>query len=517
MAAGLKPLAASTAVLSVRQVDKRFGHTHALQNVSLEVLRGEVHALLGHNGSGKSTLVKIVSGVVNPDRGSVAIDGRDGRPAQVGVVHQDLGLCFDATVLENCCMSKYQPARFGTIDWAAERRIVKPLLESLAAEFGAEALVRDLSPANQTIVAIARALKNAAPHGSLDLLILDEATARLRGRDADKVLATASLVAKQEGGVLIVTHHMLEVLQAANRATVLMNGRVSGVVEVAGITEEKLLELASGRRLAAVHQKGKVQPLADASRRDIVLSVSDMHGDRFSCEQEITISAGEIVGLTGAPGAGYEEVPYLIAGALRAGSARVTVAGRRVPRAGTHASRRHGIGLVPAERLAQGVLLQASVRENLSPLARARHTLARLISKRRELAWAGEVCRGFQVVAEHPDVPIATLSGGNQQKVLLARVLEDGPKVLLLHEPTEGVDEMTRRDLVALIRKAAANGAAVLYVSSDIEEVAGCSDRVLVVRDGAVVAEFPREPDIVDSLYAASYLTHESDQYDVRP
>lgn len=517
MAAGPKPLAASTAVLSVRQVDKRFGHTHALQNVSLEVLRGEVHALLGHNGSGKSTLVKIVSGVVNPDRGSVAIDGRDGRPAQVGVVHQDLGLCFDATVLENCCMSKYQPARFGTIDWAAERRIVKPLLESLAAEFGAEALVRDLSPANQTIVAIARALKNAAPHGSLDLLILDEATARLRGRDADKVLATASLVAKQGGGVLIVTHHMLEVLQAANRATVLMNGRVSGVVEVAGITEEKLLELASGRRLAAVHQKGKVQPLADASRRDIVLSVSDMHGDRFSCEQEITISAGEIVGLTGAPGAGYEEVPYLIAGALRAGSARVTVAGRRVPRAGTYASRRHGIGLVPAERLAQGVLLQASVRENLSPLARARHTLARLISKRRELAWAGEVCRDFQVVAEHPDMPIATLSGGNQQKVLLARVLEDSPKVLLLHEPTEGVDEMTRRDLVALIRKAAANGAAVLYVSSDIEEVAECSDRVLVVRDGAVAAEFPRGPDIVDSLYAASYLTHESDQYDVRP
>ncbi len=509
MEIGSASQAACRAVLDVRQAEKRFGHTLALQNVSLEVLRGEVHALLGHNGSGKSTLVKIISGVVSLDRGSVTIVGRDGRPAQVGVVHQDLGLCFDATVLENCCMSKYQPARFGAIDWAAERRIVEPILASLAAEFGAEVLVRDLSPANQTIVAIARALKSAAPHGSLDLLILDEATARLRGRDADKVLGTASLVAKQGGGVLIVTHHMLEVLQAANRATVLMNGRVSGVVEVAGITEEKLLELASGRQVAASHQKSEVRPLADTSRNDTILRVSDMYGDRFSCEREITIGAGEIVGLTGAPGAGYEEVPYLIAGAEYAGSAKVVVSGRRIPRTGTHASRRHGIGLVPAERLEQGILLQASVRENLSPLARARHTLARLISKRREQAWAGEVCRGFQVVAPHPDVPISTLSGGNQQKVLLARVLEDNPKVLLLHEPTEGVDEMTRRDLVALIRKAAANGTAVLYVSSDIEEVAGCSDRVLVVRDGAIVAEFPRGPDMVDSLYAASYLTHE--------
>lgn len=503
------PLAAHCTVLEVQQVGKRFGHTVALQDVSLDVLRGEVHALLGHNGSGKSTLVKIISGVISADQGFVSINGQDGRPAQIGVVHQDLGLCYDATVLENCCMAKYQPTRFGALDWAAERRIVEPILESLAAEFSSSMMVRDLSPANQAIVAIARALKNAAPHGALDLLILDEATARLRGRDADKVLSTASLVAKQGGGVLIVTHHMAEVLRAANRATVLMNGRVAGVVSVAETTEEELLELASGRQVTVSHKRQEGRSSTHRLQAEMALTVSNMIGDRFVCDGEITIGAGEIVGLTGAPGAGYEEVPYLIAGVAHRGSAKVLVSGKQLRRKGSHESRRRGIGLVPAERLSQGILLQASIRENLSPLVRSSHTWVRLLSKRRELAWAHRICRVFQIAAAQPEVPIATLSGGNQQKVLIARVLEDHPKVLLLHEPTEGVDEMTRRGLVELIRKVAAEGTAVLYVSSDINEVAECSDRVLVVREGVIAAEFPRGPNMVDGIYAACYLTQE--------
>ncbi len=509
MADAAVPAHERRAVFEARHVEKRFGRTVALQDVSIEVMRGEVHALLGHNGSGKSTMVKIISGVVDADAGSVSVSGKRGEPAQIGVVHQDLGLCFDATVLENCCMAGYGPTRFGAIDWAAERRSIAPILEYLDAEFPSSAMVRDLSPANQAIVAIARALKRATAHGNLDLLVLDEATARLRGSDAEKVLATARLVAKQGGGVLIVTHHMAEVLRAADRATVLMNGRVAGIVDVARSSEEELLELASGRQVTAARQRRADVPPAHRAGAEAALTVSRMKGDLFSCDGEIAIGAGEVVGLTGAPGAGHEEVPYLIAGVTHRGDAEVRVWGRRVRRKGAHQSRRHGIGLVPAERLSQGILLQATVRENLSPLARPGHTRAGLLSRRRELAWAGKVCGAFQVVAAHPDALIATLSGGNQQKVLLARVLEDRPKVLLLHEPTEGVDEMTRRDLVALIRKAAAQGTAVFYVSSDIDEVAGCSDRVLVVREGAIAAEFPGGSEMVDGIYAACYLTSE--------
>ncbi|WP_397475844.1 ATP-binding cassette domain-containing protein [Pusillimonas sp.] len=359
-------------------------------------------------------------------------------------------------------------------------------------------------------MAIARALKRATSSGALDLLVLDEATARLRGRDADKVLATAGLVAKQGGGVLIVTHHMSEVLRAADRATVLMNGRVAGIVNVADTSEEALLELASGRRVTGSRNTHKAT--VSTLRTPAVLTAGHIEGERFKCDQEIALCAGEIVGLTGAPGAGHEELPYLLAGAAQRGSARVSLSGKPVSLKGVHESRRRGIGLVPAERLAQGVLLQASVRENLSPLVRSSHTRARLLSKRRELAWATQVCATFQIKAAQADVAISTLSGGNQQKVLLARVLEDRPKVLLLHEPTEGVDEMTRRDLVELIRKVAAQGTAVLYVSSDIDEVAGCSDRVLVVREGELAGEFPGGLGMVDSIYAACYLTSDTAQ-----
>lgn len=483
---------------------KAFGPTIALQDVSLEVKRGEVHALLGHNGSGKSTVVKIISGAVRADAGSVVVRGRGPLP-QVGVVHQDLGLCGDATVVENCCMSGYRATRFGAIDWAWERRAVQAILSTLAADFGPTDLVRELTPADQTIVAIARALKRA-DRGGLDLLVLDEATARLRGRDADKALATARRVAEHGGGVLIVTHHMSEVRRAADRATVLRNGRVAGSVRVADTDEAGLLALCSGSvdgsRAPALASRGAS---VERDARPVALRASDMHGLRFSCDDAIEVRRGEIVGVTGAPGAGHEEIPYLVAGAL--GHARVDVYGQAVRRRSVEASRARGIGLVPAERLAQGILLRAAVFENLSPRVRRRHTRARLLRTRRERDWARGVCEAFQVEPARPAVPIGSLSGGNQQKVLLARVLEDAPKVLLLHEPTEGVDEMTRRALMGMVRAAAADGAAVLYVSSDIDEVVECADRVLVVREGVVVADLEASPALKSQTYAASYTS----------
>lgn len=500
-----KQLADPSLVLDVQHVGKRFGHTVALHDVSLTVSRGEVHALLGHNGSGKSTMVKVIGGVIEPDSGSVRFEGHGGNPPLVGVVHQDLGLCFDATVLENCCMAQYQSPWFFPVNWAAERRLVEPILDSLNAGFSSDALVRDLSPANQTVVAIARALKRSSS-GVLDLLVLDEATARLRGRDADKVLETAQLVAKQGGGVLLVTHHMREVLQAADRATVLMNGRVAGVVAVAHSTQESLLELVSGRKLIKSEVKDVLLSMP-AAKKETALRVRNIKGARLLCGREICVAEGEIVGLTGAPGAGHEEIPYMIAGVSQSASAEVSVQEGGVGRVGARSIRR-GVGLVPADRLSQGIMLEASVRENLSPQVRAGHTRFRLLSRLREVSWASKVCQLFQITGvPQPDIPIATLSGGNQQKVLLARVLEDCPKVLVLHEPTEGVDEMTRRDLVQLVRKAASAGAAVVYVSSDIDEVAECSDRVLVMRDGDIVSEFTKSPDAADNIYAASYLS----------
>jgi ribose transport system ATP-binding protein len=493
--------AARSTCLEVRGVHKRFGATLALQDVSLDVLQGEVHALLGHNGSGKSTVVKIISGAVVPDAGGILVRGHSSAAPRVGIVHQDLALCLDATVLENCFMGSARRGRLGFIDWKAERAGIEPLLETLSADFHCDAVVGDLSPADQAVVAIMRALRGRDGSNGLDLLVLDEATARLRGRDADKVLSTARRVAARGGGVLLVTHHMSEVLHAADRATVLSSGRVAGSVEVADTSEDELLELVSGRRLQP--QKTRRAGPQRTTDHDM-LAVTGLTGDGVH-GMTVTVAAGEVVGLTGAAGAGHEEVPYLLAGARSTTAGEVRIDGRRV--SGDVARRRGaGVGLVPADRLKQGLLTTGTVRENLSPMVRRRHTRFRFSAVRDERRWAQEVCERFAVNPPDPEMLTGSLSGGNQQKVLLARVLGDQPKVLILHEPTQGVDEATRRGLVDRVREAAAAGAAVLYVSSDIEEVAGCADRVLVFRKGAIVEQIDGGLARVDDIYAASYL-----------
>lgn len=491
-----------TAALRVHEVSKQFGSTQALRTVSFTVERGEVHALLGHNGSGKSTLVKIVSGLLAPDDGHIATGSPTRAPSRIGIVHQDLGLCPDATVLENCCMAGYA-ASSPFLRWATERRHLEPVLASLEADFGADTLVRDLSPADQAIVAIARALRGTGGEDRPDLLILDEATARLRGPEAQKVLDTARRVARLGGGVLIVTHHMSEVLQAADRATVLASGAVVGTVEVAQTDEDALLHMVSGRRLQALNRTAPAGPTPEG---DPLLDVSGLGGDTV---QDVTFAVypGEILGVVGATGAGFEELPYLLSGARQRVTGSVVVDGHPVRGHSVAEGRARGIGFVPADRAAQGLHGAATVRENMSPIVRGIHRRGTLTAPATERRWAREACSTYQVKTAGTESAIATLSGGNQQKILLARVLEDRPRVLILHEPTQGVDEGTRRDLIGHVRAAADDGAAVLYVSSDIDEVAGCADRILVMREGHLVHETPGGLDRVDELYASSYLT----------
>ncbi len=492
--------------LRVTGLSKAFGSTRAVQDVTFTVGSGEVHALLGHNGSGKSTLVKMISGLVRPDAGHVEVGEEGSSPAaspRIGVVHQDLALCGDATVLENCCMGEIAARRGPFIDWERERRTLQPILDSLAADFRPGTMVRDLSPANQAVVAIARALKRGATGAPLDLLVLDEATARLRGADAEKVLATARRVAAQGGGVLLVTHHMSEVLGAADRATVLAGGAVVATVDVADTTEEELLRMVSGREVSALRRTAATARTDGAEPRLVLEGISGEHIHDLSLE----VRPGEVLGITGATGAGFEEIPYLVTRPDRCRTGSVLVDGVRL-RGRTYADgRRNGVGVVPADRLLNGVYVAASVRENLSPVVRRTSRVLGLVGNARERSWASRTGEAFQIRMAGPEIPVGALSGGNQQKVLLARVLEDRPKVLILHEPTQGVDEPTRRSLIEIVREAARAGTAVLYVSCDADEVAGAADRVLVVREGRGVHETPGGLDHADEIYAASYLS----------
>lgn len=489
--------------LSVRGLTKSFGSTRAVRDVSFDVRSGEVHALLGHNGSGKSTLVKMISGLVRPDSGVFTVGSGDDGVLRIGVVHQDLALCADATVLENCCMGDAVARRGPFIDWDQERRTLLPILDSLAAHFGPSTMVRDLSPANQAVVAIARALKRGATGAPLDLLVLDEATARLRGTDADMVLATARRVAAQGGGVLLVTHHMSEVLSAADRATVLASGAVVDTVDVSSTDEEQLLRMVSGRDVTALR---RTPPPPKAADQAPLLVLDRVTGEQVH-DLSFEIRAGEILGVTGATGAGFEELPYLITRPDRCHDGTIHLGGVRLRGRTYSETRSRGVGVVPADRLINGVYVAASVRENLSPVVRRHNRVLGLVASPKERSWARRTASAFQVRTAGPDAPIGSLSGGNQQKVLLARVLEDQPKVLILHEPTQGVDEPTRRALIEIVRGAARAGTAVLYVSCDVDEVAGAADRVLVLRDGRCVHESPGGLDRADAIYAASYLT----------
>jgi ABC-type sugar transport system ATPase subunit len=490
----------SRSALDVTGVGKRFGATHALRDVSFEVLRGEVHALLGHNGSGKSTLVKIISGYQRADSGSVTVSPSGGEQPGVGIVHQDLGLCLRATVVENCGMGSYA-RRLGFIDWRRERRAVSRILASLGAGFGLDDVVADLSPADRAITAIARALKVTGGVERVDLLVLDEATAALRGPDAEKVLSAARAVARHGGGVLLVTHHMSEVLGAADRATILASGQVVETVTVSEVSEERLLMLIGGGRVPPAVGPGSG---TDAHALPEVLSVSGLTGAAVQ-GVSFTVSPGEIVGVTGAAGAGHDDLPYLVSGAVRPVSGTVAVDSRPYKGRGIRDAQRHGLGVLPADRLRQGIVARATVRENLSPATRSAHRTGGLLRDKREKRWALEICKEYGVVPLDPQLPMSALSGGNQQKVLFARVLEHQPRVLVLHEPTQGVDETTRRALMHRVRGLVDDGLGVLYVSSDAEEVAECADRVLVMRRGSLVRELPGGLSHMDEIYAACY------------
>lgn len=489
--------------LSVDGVSKTYGPTVALDDVTFSVARGEVHALLGHNGSGKSTLVKAIAGAVLPDRGTLTVDSTGGAAPRVGLVHQELALCSDATVLENCCMGGYR-RRWGCIDWNGERAVVERSLARLEADFHSDALVGELSPANQAITAIVRALKSVPDSDVLDLLVLDEATASLRGPDAEKVLSAARTVARSGGGVLLVTHHMSEVVAVADRATVLINGGVASTVDIGETTQDTLLELISGRPPSSWDQV--TAPTSTGSHGQPLLKVESLAARTVS-RVDLTVREGEIVGLTGAAGAGHEDVPYLLSGFQRRMGGSVSINGKPMNCHTVTAAQRVGLGILPADRLARGVLPEGTIRENLSPASRAKHRVIGVLKPHEERRWAAKICADYEVSVQDPEAPMSSLSGGNQQKVLLARVLESRPRLAILHEPTQGVDEATRRGLVCKIKDLAASGTGVLYVSSDVEEATSCADRVIVMSRGATVAEFPGGLAHIDDIYTACYGT----------
>lgn len=498
-------------VLEARGVSKHFGGVHALRGVDLTIRQGEIHGVLGENGSGKSTLIKILAGFHAPEEGELRFHGDrvelpldSVRSRRLGMhfVHQDLGLVTSLTVVENMCLEHIAtPRRRWHMSLAAESERVAALFADHGLTVDPRAKVADLRPVVRAQVAIVRALDgfrewdgDPAGEGELrfagKLLVLDEPTAFLPRHEADELFAMVRNLAVAGASVLFVSHDLDEVRRLTDAVTVLRDGHVVGTAATATTTETQLVEMIVGRELTA----GPVAELLDRpAAGSAATSIRDLTGGTLR-DVSLDVHAGEILGVTGLLGSGFEELPYLLFGAVEADEGTLSLPGAEIDltRLTPDEAVARGMALIPADRQGDGSLGSLSVMENLMLRRLPAFYRGGLLRRGRMAAEAERVLGHYGVRPAKPAMRFDQLSGGNQQKVVLAKWLTTGPQLLLLHEPTQGVDIGARHNIYGLIGDAVKDGTTVLCASSDHEELSTICDRVLVFARGRVMAELSR-------------------------
>ncbi len=488
--------------LRLEGVDKHFGGTQALRDASLFVRRGTVHALLGGNGSGKSTIIKILAGVYQADHGALEVNGTSydlgsytsdtAQAAGLRFVHQDLGLFLELSVEENFALDAgYPRRRGGRIDWRSLRRRVAVLLERYELDIDQRRPLRDLRPSDRTMVAIARALQDQRAQdqteNSTDLvLVLDEPTASLAARESERLMEQVRRRAQLGQTVLLVSHRLREVLSVAEDFTVFRDGEVAGRLVASEPTQDELIEVMAGGLVPALRPTGSISHATDRP----VLQIRDLHSGPVR-GVDLTVHAGEIVGLAGLVGSGRSSLLETVFGVVQPTSGTMTLDGR--PHQPQHVDEAvaAGVGLVPEDRAGEAAFADLTVRDNLAFAKLNEYWAKRWMPRSVETSAAERLINSFGIKVASPRALFSSMSGGNQQKAVIARWLQRDPTLLLLDEPTQGVDVMSRSDIYAVIREAAKAGLAVLVASSDMSEIHALADRVLVLSNGIVTDEIP--------------------------
>ena len=503
--------------LRVEHISKTFRSTRALDDVSLAIMPGEVHGLLGTNGSGKSTLIKILAGFHAPDPGgtmffngepvSLPLSASDFRRLGMSFVHQNLGLVPSLTVLENLRLSHIALGHRPVINWRAERRAAAEILERYGLDFFHWRRVDELSAVNRALLAIVRAFEEIRAEcertGSPGLVLLDEPTPFLPKEGVAKLFRLMRQIADSGSAVTFISHDIDEVMEITDRATILRDGKVSGEIVTERTSRDEMIEMIIGRSLKRDAVARTAHDFAPFAR------IKGLTGGGIP-PLDFAIGKGEIVGLTGLIGSGYDEVPYLLFGADNAQAGEMTLAdGKPVQLAAMTPAKSiaANIALLPGDRPRQSGVSAISVFENmlLPDIGNYyRGGFLRSGAMRREAHRLGEV---FEVRPNNPDLNLGALSGGNAQKVLIARWMKRKPRLLLLDEPTQGVDVGTRANIFEALKEAAGNGMAVICASSDAEQLAEICDRVLVFARGRVVGQLAG-PDVTkDRIAAACYAS----------
>ncbi|RMF38624.1 MAG: sugar ABC transporter ATP-binding protein [Planctomycetota bacterium] len=476
-----------TPILQVDAISKRFGGVQALDGVSLSVFPGRVHAVIGENGAGKSTLMKILAGVLQPDAGRLVVDDRptvlqnvsSALGHGIALIHQELNLCDNLEVGANIFLGR-EPRRLGLIDFASIRQQSRQYLQAVGLDISPDTLVSDLTIAQQQMVEIAKALSVDAR-----VLIMDEPTSSLSQREAEALFQVIDKLRAEGVAVIYISHRLGEVQRLADEVTVLRDGRNAGRLAREEISHDRMVQLMVGRDISQFYAR---RPHA------IGQPVLELRGLRTLAWPQhpidLTVHAGEMVGLAGLVGAGRSELLNTVFGVAPAVGGQVKVGGRGYRFRSCADAIEAGIALVPEDRKQQGLILEMAVRTNIGLPGLARHKVAGVFqNRRREIEDTAQMIDQLRIKVADPRQRVQDLSGGNQQKVVIGKWLSMHPDVLLLDEPTRGVDIGAKQEIYRLMEELAERGVAILFASSEMEEVISMSDRVLVMHEGRLMGE----------------------------
>jgi simple sugar transport system ATP-binding protein len=492
-----------SALLEARALTKSFGGVCALDGIDLTLRAGEIHALLGENGAGKSTLIKVVTGVVLRDAGIVRIDGAEIAPRSpdavlktgIATVYQEVNLLPNLSVAQNLFLGR-QPTRFGFVQEREMHRRAALLLKDFGLDIDVSAPLGDHSVAVQQLAAIARAVDMSAR-----VLILDEPTASLDQHEVEILFAAMRQLARRGVGILFVTHFLDQVYAISDRITVLRNGRLVGERETAALPRMELVRMMLGRELSDATAERAHLP-ADTARAPYA-AFAQFGKAGYLAPFNLELRSGEVVGLAGLLGSGRTETARLVFGVERADFGAATIGGRPIRLHSPRDAVQHSFGYCPEERKTEGIVAELTVRENIVLALQARRGLLQPLSWREQDEIAKRFIKMLDIRPPDPERPIGLLSGGNQQKALLARWLAITPKLLILDEPTRGIDVGAHAEIIRLIRQLCTEGLALLVISSELEEIVTYADKVIVLRDRAHVESLEGEAINVSSILAA--------------
>lgn len=492
-------------LLEVVSVSKSYGGVQALRGVSLDLRSGEVHALIGENGAGKSTLVKIITGAETADSGEIRVNGERAalsspaaaRSLGIAAIYQQPALFPDLTVAENIALALETHAPASIVDWPARRRQARELLARVAASIDPGREASTLTMPEQQLVEIAKALGANAR-----LLILDEPTACLSDREAEALFRLLRGLRERGAGMLYITHRLEELPQIADRVTVLRDGESIATREIGELAPAELIRLMVGRELAAIFPKQEV------ARGEPVLELRGV-GCRSTGVRDVslTVRAGEIIGLAGLIGSGRTELANVLFGLTPADRGQILIHGRPVRIASPEQARALGLGYVPEDRRRAGVISAMPVAQNVTLASLAAVSRHGFLERQKEQAVAAGYCRRLDIKSPSLDTPALHLSGGNQQKVALARWMATNPRVMILDEPTQGVDIGAKAEVHRIIGEMATRGLAVLMISSELPEILGMSGRIAVMAAGTIAAVLDRSEATQEKILELALLS----------